>query len=91
TEPNRNPAPSAFQPTFQQFFLDFSRTKDIVASSAAALVSERVIVPPPRKRQQAHFEILQKNDKQMISLRNFEIFLNSADLHQPIPLYILAN
>ncbi|WP_210334167.1 hypothetical protein, partial [Rhizobium wenxiniae] len=72
------------------FFLDFSRTKDIVASSAAALVSERVIVPRPRKRQQADFEILQKNDKQMISLRNFDIFLNSADFHRPVLLYRLA-
>ncbi|WP_210304682.1 hypothetical protein, partial [Aliirhizobium cellulosilyticum] len=57
-----------------QSLVVFFRTRSFVASSAAALVSERVIVPHPGKRQQAQFEILQKNDKQMNSLRNFDFF-----------------
>ncbi|MBB6165519.1 hypothetical protein HNQ72_005365, partial [Rhizobium wenxiniae] len=72
-------------PTFQQFFLDFSRTKDIVASSAAALVSERVIVGTPFSSQHTQSQKLQKNYNQLI-LKMFmdfsAIFHDSPTINQ---------
>ncbi|CCF21093.1 protein of unknown function [Pseudorhizobium banfieldiae] len=51
-------------------FKDFSRTKDIVASSAAALVGERFIVPTPKTSQHGFSKTPKNSTNQLINNRN---------------------
>ncbi|MBU1550358.1 MAG: hypothetical protein KJ947_12395, partial [Alphaproteobacteria bacterium] len=46
--------------------LEFSRTKDIVASSAAALVGERFIVPTSKTSQRGSFKATELSCKALI-------------------------
>ncbi|CCF20819.1 protein of unknown function [Pseudorhizobium banfieldiae] len=51
-------------------FKDFSRTKDIVASSAAALVGERFIVPTPKTSQHGFSKTPKNSTNQLTNNRN---------------------
>jgi hypothetical protein len=51
--------------------LEFSRTKDIVASSAAALVGERFIVPTIKTSQRGNFNAGEISGKTLIFMNKF--------------------
>ncbi|MBU1551392.1 MAG: hypothetical protein KJ947_17685, partial [Alphaproteobacteria bacterium] len=66
-KPSENPLdPSPDPNQHAPILLEFSRTKDIVASSAAALVGERFIVPTSKTSQHANFEAAKLFGKRLI-------------------------
>jgi hypothetical protein len=64
--PGTNPKPNQHALIFK----DFSRTKDIVASSAAALVGERFIVPTPKTSQHGFSKTPENSSNHLTNNRN---------------------
>jgi len=72
--PGTNPKPNQHALIFK----DFSRTKDIVASSAAALVGERFIVPTPKTSQHGFSKTPKNSSNQLTNNKNSKHELDKA-------------